>query len=221
MEEEENELQDEEVKEDVDSSDSPKFSSEPAVGRRDRKKQPKVNKKILLTAVIIILIVLGGIFLLREPKLEVEPLSEPEISEVQVQEPTPTPTSTQINKEDIKIQVLNGTGIAKAAAFLQEELNKLGYSNVDVGNVGEAKFSKTEITYSRSVDEQVRDEINEKLEELYQDVIVKESSLEEYDIKIIAGLRKGQVLPTDTPTPTPTKTTSPTPTATSSATPTP
>lgn len=221
MEEEENELQDEEVKEDVATPDAPKFSSEPAVGRRDRRKQPKVNKKILLTAVIIILIVLGGVFLLKEPKLEVEPIPKEDLSQETKDEPTPTATSTPINKKDIKVEVLNGTGIAKAAAFLQEELNKLGYSNIDVGNVSEAKLTVTEVTFSRTLDSQIRDEINEKLEELYRDVKVKEGSLDDFDIRIIAGLRKGQVLPTDTPTPSPTKVTSPTPTATSSATPTP
>jgi uncharacterized protein YxeA len=221
MEEEENELQDEEVKEDVATPDAPKFSSEPAVGRRDRRKQPKVNKKILLIIVIIILIVLGGVFLLKEPKLEVEPIPKENLSQEVKEEPAPTATSTPINKKDIKIEVLNGTGIAKAAAFLQEELNKLGYSNIDVGNVGDEKFTESEVTFSRTIDSQIRDEIKEKLEELYQEVTVKEGSLDDFDIRIIAGLRKGQVLPTDTPTPTPTKVTSPTPTATSSATPTP
>ena len=224
MEEEENELQDEDVEEvkvENTSNDAPKFTSEPAVGRRDRGKQPKINKKILLTAVIIILIVLGGIFLLREPKLEVEPIPTEDLSQEQKVEPTPQATSTPVNKKDIKIEVLNGTGIAKAAAFLQEELNKLGYTNVDVGNVGEEKFTETEVTYSRTLDSQIKDEIKEKLEELYQDVTAKEASLADYDIKIIAGLRKGQVLPTNTPSPTPTKVTSPTPTATTSATPTP
>lgn len=224
MEEEENELQDEDVEEvkvEDDSLDAPKFSSEPAVGRRERRKQPKINKKILLIFVIIILIVLGGIFLLREPKLEVEPIPTEDLSQEQKEEPTPTATSTPVNKKDIKIEVLNGTGIAKAAAFLQEELNKLGYSNIDVGNVGEEKFTETEVTFSRTLDSQIKDEINEKLEELYKDVTVKEGSIDNFDIRIIAGLRKGQVLPTDTPTPTPTKVTSPTPTATTSATPTP
>ena len=221
MEEEENELQDEEVKEDVATPDAPKFSSEPAVGRRERQKRPKVNKKILLTTVIVILIVLGGVFLLREPKLEVEPIPNEDLSQENVDTPTPTATSTPINKKDIRIEVLNGTGIAKAAAFLQEELNKLGYSNIDVGNVDDEKFTETEVTFSRTINQEIKDEINEKLEELYKDVTVKEGSLEDFDIRIIAGLRKGQVLPTDTPSPTPTKVTSPTPTATSSATPTP
>ena len=221
MEEEENELQDEEVKEDVATPDAPKFSSEPAVGRRERQKRPKVNKKILLTTAIVILIVLGGVFLLREPKLEVEPIPNEDLSQEVVDTPTPTATLTPINKKDIRIEVLNGTGIAKAAAFLQEELNKLGYSNIDVGNVDDEKFTETEVTFSRTINQEIKDEINEKLEELYKDVTVKEGSLEDFDIRIIAGLRKGQVLPTDTPSPSPTKVTSPTPTATSSATPTP
>jgi len=221
MEEEENELQDEEVKEDVATPDAPKFSSEPAVGRREIQKRPKVNKKILLTTVIVILIVLGGVFLLREPKLEVEPIPNEDLSQEVVDTPTPTATLTPINKKDIRIEVLNGTGIAKAAAFLQEELNKLGYSNIDVGNVDDEKFTETEVTFSRTINQEIKDEINEKLEELYKDVTVKEGSLEDFDIRIIAGLRKGQVLPTDTPSPSPTKVTSPTPTATSSATPTP
>ena len=220
MEEEMIEIE-EEVKIEEAPKDTSSIRSEPAVSRKDRRGKVKFNKKAIIIVLIIILIVSALIFLLREPNIQIEPLPQSEPVVEETEDVTATPTSGLLNKDDIRIEVLNGTGIAKQASFLEEELGKLGYSDIETGNVDEGEYDATEVTYSTSVDERVRGEIEEKLGQLYKEVKTKESTLKDFDIQIIIGLRKGQVLPTKTPSPLPTNKTTPTPTATTSATPTP
>lgn len=196
-----------------------KPTAEPAVSRRDRKSHPKANKKVLVIIIVIILIVVAAVFLLREPNIQVEPISEPTPTTQQEVSPTTTPSTAPVNKEEISIQVLNATGIAGQAAYLQAQLEELGYSEIDVGNSDEDTETTT-ATFASSVSEQVKSEISDRLKSLYKEVDVKQGSVSGYDIRIVAGLRKGQVLPTNTPVPTKSPIT-PTPTATSSATPTP
>ena len=221
MEEEMIEIE-EEVKIEEAPKDTSSIRSEPAVSRKDRKGKVKFNKKAIIIVFIIILIVSALIFLLREPNIQIEPLPQSEPVVEETEGVTATPTSEPLNKDEISIEVLNGTGIAQQAGSLAEELNSLGYENLETGNVGgDEKYETTEVTYSPSLDNRVKEEINKKLNDLYEDVEEKESSLEEFDIRIIVGLKKGQVLPTETPLPSPTSKTTPTPTATTSATPTP
>jgi hypothetical protein len=196
--------------------------SEPAISRKGRREKVKINKKVFVFVFIIILIVSAAIFLLKEPNIEVEPLPESEPVEEEVQEPTTTPSQESLKRESIRIEILNGTGIAKQAANFEEELNNLGYEDIEVGNVSKDEtYENTEVTYSPSVDERVKDEINQILNDLYEDVTEDGSDLGDFDIRVIVGLRKGQALPTDIPSPTPTVKVSPTPTATISATPAP
>lgn len=223
MEEEQKEEQTD-TPEDTETTSEDKVEAKAPItrSRRERKKKRKINKKVIVFVLVIILIVAGGFFLLKEPRIEVEPLPESELTE-EIEEPTSTPVPVSIDKEDIKIEVLNGTGIAKEASFLTEQLEDLGYTGIEVGNTEEQDYSTTVVTYGNGIQEEVKDELNDKLEELYENVNTKESSLTDFDIQIITGLRKGQTFPTETPVPSPTvePTASPTPTATPSATPAP
>lgn len=195
-------------------------TSEPAITARRRKKDSKLNKKLLIFIIIGILIVIGVVFLLKEPNIEVEPTQAPTETPVQEQNPTPTETPEPIDKENISIQVLNGTGISGQAGYLKDQLQSLGYSDVEVGNADEQDYEETQVTYSSSLDDRVKQELTDRLKTIYEDVKEVNASLGGYDIVIIAGLRKGQVLPTDTPTAAPTKSVTPTPTGTPSPTPT-
>ncbi|MBI4062553.1 LytR C-terminal domain-containing protein [Candidatus Gottesmanbacteria bacterium] len=67
--------------------------------------------------------------------------------------PTPTPTSTPIPtptpalpaRADIRIEVLNGSGIAGAAAKMQEYLEGMGYDVGRAGNADMTGYKETEI----------------------------------------------------------------------------
>jgi len=86
-----------------------------------KKRTSKFNKKYLLIIVVVVAIAAGVWFLLRDPQIEVEPLPEKDTTE-ELEEPTSTPTPQSVDKEEISIEILNGTGIPQEASFLQGKL---------------------------------------------------------------------------------------------------
>ncbi len=195
-----------------DTHDSPR----PVVGQSTNTRgQRKRGKSILI--VVIVLLVLFGIgggvwYLLREPEIEVETspksLSAPEVTR-STPTSTPSPTPLDVNREEVSIEVLNGTGIAGEASFLQGELEELGYEDIEVGNASSQDNEITKVTFSSKLPDPIVKEITEKLEELYKKVDTDTSSSQKVDVSVITGLRSGQTLPTDTPKatsiPTPTE----------------
>lgn len=205
--------------------------SQPATDRQTFSTQPPPLKKksgkkwIILVLVLILIAVLSAVayFLFRSPQEETPKQPFPEPTPVaDSQEPSPTPTPEPVVRDEVSLEVLNGTGIAGEAALLREKLKELGYSEIKVGNAqGEARET-TEVSFATSVPEPVRNEILSLLKQTYVEVDVT-STQGEGGVRIITGLRTGQTLPTPTPTsaPTPTVTESPSPTATPTPTPTP
>jgi len=196
------------------------------VGFPQQQEPKKFPTKLIVVIIVLILLVGGGWFIFGRSRDDATPF--------EIKESTPTPTPEKIEREEIKIQVLNGTGITGGAGSLKTKLEKLGYSQIEVGNAPTSNFTATELIFNDDVPKTVRDEIQELLEDTYQDVEVEENSLDKYDIRITTGLPKGQTAtPTKaktTPTPTPKVTVKPTggtgtptltPTTTTSPTPTP
>jgi hypothetical protein len=170
-----------------------------------------INKRIVIIFIVIALVLVAvGFFISREEKLVLSPVSTPTPSE----EATPTPSPEPINKEDIKIEVLNGTEIAGEAAFLQSQLGDLGYEDIEIGNADSQDFVATKVVFSPEVSDTVKNEILDKLDDLYEDVETDTSSMDTFDIQVTIGYRKDHA-------PTPTKdagsTSTPTPTSTESA----
>lgn len=137
-------------------------------------------------------------------------------------EATVTPTSTpaaspvaSVDKEKLKVQVQNGTGITGEAAYLQNILKDLGFTTVTVGNASSQDNDDTQVSFSSSVPASVVTEITNKLNTTYQTVTKVSSTGTTYDIVVITGLRKGA-----TAKPSATPTSSPTPRSSSTATPT-
>lgn len=188
----------------------------------------------IAVAIIIGLLVLGGgaWFILSEPESKKEPQSEPSLIQPETLTPTVAPTLTPrpVIKADVRIQILNGTGIAKEATFLQGKLRDLDYTEIELDNAEtqDEEREMTTVTFSASIQEEVVEEITARLREIYRGIETKSSvSLADFDVLIITGLRKGYVAPTtvptpqNTPTPTPDASLTPTPTPTGGPTPTP
>jgi hypothetical protein len=145
-----------------------------------------------------------------------------------IEQPTSlSPTIVQIERGDVKIQVLNGSGIAGAAGDLKEKFEGVGYSDITAGNASAQNYENTEVTFSSGVTDEVKEEITDKLEEIFKGVDVKSGSIAEYDLRIITGLPKGytpsptKAVVTATPSPTSTSAVTGTITPTNSPTPTP
>lgn len=201
-------------------SDSTSGVSFPTVG------QPKKSSpaKTLLIIGIIVLVGILGYIIFQNSSAENEnedliPATSTEES-FATSEPTATATAKPADKSKIKVEVQNGTGITGEAAFLQEELKKLGYTTVTVGNASDQNQTKTTVTYARSLATSLSDELTARLKELYKEVEVKTSSTATTDIVIVTGLRKGATAkPAATATPRASATGTARPSASASASP--
>lgn len=124
-------------------------------------------------------------------------------TEVPVASPSDTPSSSpsaSVDKTKIKIQVQNGTGITGEAAYLQDILKGIGYSNITVGNSATQDAEDTQVSFGSSVPASVVTEITGKLSSTYQTVTKTASTSTSYDIVIVTGLKKGSTpKPTATP----------------------
>jgi hypothetical protein len=185
-------------------------------GAEDEKKAK--NKKVIAIVLIIAAIVLiggGAYFLLSSPPEESQPSPTPRPVATPAQTPMATEIPDDINREDVKIDVQNGTGIEGEATFLKDELNALGYTNVEVGNASKQDNTATIITYSKDVDEAVKLEITALCEQEYSSVKEVSGSPGAFDVEIITGLRRGMTpKPEATEAPEATSTPKPSPTAT-------
>jgi len=199
----------------------------PQQTQRRTKKFPKWLPIVLIIVTVIVLVI-AAIFILQEPADEEGEVAGVPTSTLDqsfsVPTPTPTPTEAPVNRDEISIEILNGTGIPKEASYLEGQLTSLGYSDIEAGNASEQDHTATEVVFGSGVADTIRDEIVKKLEEIYKDVESRTSGSLDVDVQITTGLRKGASLPTATPTKsssTPTPTTAVTPTGTVTPTPTP
>ncbi len=182
--------------------------------------QPKKSWKWLIILVLF-LVVIGGVtfFVFKSSKSgstlgentdETLGITDSLISETPLESPTPTPEA--VDKAEVRIQVLNGTGIAGEAGVLSDQLKNLGYTEVKTGNASSQSETDTTVTFSTTLSQDVVTEITEKLNGLYTSVKTNTGSTSsDFDVEVITGLRKGQTAqpeatateaPTDTPTPT-------------------
>ena len=191
----------------------PSETSRTRVGFPEQKEPKKFSKKPIVIIVIFLLLALGGWWLFSGRNKESSLVEDEEASTPTPfkEESTPTP-KVEIDRAAVKIQVLNGTGITGGAGTLKGSLEKVGYSQIDVGNASPQSFTATEVLFGEDVTASVKADIGKILEELYQDVEVKEKSLPKYDIRITTGYPKGY---SASPTSKPKITLTPSPAATS------
>ncbi len=88
-----------------------------------------------------------NVFRTLSPKIEL-PLNAIESSTPKpslINSPTPTSRSSK-TRSDLKIHVLNGSGVPGAASVAKTYLNSLGYTSVDIGNANIIADAKTTIS---------------------------------------------------------------------------
>ncbi len=195
--------------------------------------RPKKKVGVKIAILIVLLLLIGGVVWVligsENPFSGSTTTPTPTIALHELPTNTPSPTPQEVNKEDLKVSILNGTGVPGEAALLQKEFEKLGFKIIETGNADNKNYTKTEVSFSTRVSDDVKTDITAKLQGLYTDVTVSDTIPTGTDIKVITGLRKGQKSLSGSPTPTigsktptPTvKATTGTPTGTSTKTPTP
>ncbi|MFH1971694.1 MAG: LytR C-terminal domain-containing protein [Patescibacteria group bacterium] len=196
--------------------------SNPEVGFPLSQQKTKKKSNVLVFIILGVVILVGGIiFFVTKGKKDTELVSPTPASEgVTISTPSSTEAPEAVDKADVAIEVLNGTGIPGEASYLQDKLKVLGYSDIEVGNADEQDQTITTVTFNADLDEANKNEIQTELEKLYKDVTVKTSSSLSVDASIVTGLKKGATAK-PSPTATPTAKPSPTATATGTASPTP
>lgn len=151
------------------------------------------TRGIILWAITMIAIALGVgggliLFTSRSSK-EQTPVAviSPTPTQVQVV-PTATPTPVPVNKTEIKIQVLNGGGVAGAGGRMRSFLEELGYTVLEAKNAEAYTYENTDIIIKESLASQL-ETIQKDIAESYEigetDTTLPESSA--YDVRVIVG----------------------------------
>lgn len=160
---------------------------------------PKKNWKWLIV-LILFLIVIGGVtfFVFQSSRTasDIEESPTPDTSSLtNIATPSPTQTpeesSEPVDKAQIKIQVLNGTGIAGEAGILSDALEELGYTEVTTGNASDDSATDTLVTFGSGVGNATVSEITKELNGMYTSVKTNTGDTGDYDIQITTGTRKG------------------------------
>lgn len=104
---------------------------------------------------------------------------------------TPTPVSSgeaTLKKEDVKIQVLNGSGVDGQAGKLKDQLAALGFTNVEIGNVEGPTSNATIVIFSENVAQEFQDEILIELKKTFTTVDTQQlPEAEGFDVVITTG----------------------------------
>lgn len=102
-------------------------------------------KSILVWSLVVIGIALltGGILLLTVKSFQGKPSVVAPTPTVAVPQETPTPVTAK--REDVKVQVLNGGGVAGSGSKMKTLLEEKGYTVEDVKNADEFTYLETEV----------------------------------------------------------------------------
>jgi flagellar basal body-associated protein FliL len=176
--------------------------------------QGKSNKKktaVVIAVVLILAALVGGIFMLRQSKK-----TSPTKVAVVNQEPSPT-EKPKIDKQTVKIQVLNGTGTPGQAGVAVADLVKAGYNLDNIKTANATDFNNTVTSLTARVGfEAIASDVSNALKTTFSEVSIETTPFDEksgFDVIVITGGKKAEVTPTTTvapsqnPSPSPTTTT--------------
>ncbi len=166
-----------------------------------KKQMPR--KQILL--LVVCFLCLGGVFFfaainlgfVSRPSLS---SSNAKVTPILSSKPTQSALTPQISennesatpkKTDIKIQVLNGSGIAGQANTVKSQLTDAGFTSISTGNAAGSPAKITFITFSKRTPVEFRDVILAELKKTFTDVNTQQDPLlETYDVSITTGEAK-------------------------------
>lgn len=179
---------------------------------------PKKNWKWLIVLILFLIVIAGVTFFVFKSSrssstLEESPTPVTSLTNLATPEPTATPgaSPSTTDKSQVKIQILNGTGVAGQAGLLSDDLKSLGYTNITTGNASEQNMTDTQVTFSSTLGSDIVTEITTKLKGVFTNVITNNASLSNFDVQITTGQRKGETAPTNTSSPQATASPSATP----------
>lgn len=140
---------------------------------------------IIAVLAFAVLAVALGIFRLHHQIATVPVQNTPTVTVT----PTPTPA---ITKDQLKVQVLNGTGQAGQAGRVKDTLQALSFTSVDTGNAEVDDTTDTIVTFSARVSDQIQKEVTEALKKTFTNVVTHTATdaKPSFDISITTGTEK-------------------------------
>lgn len=144
-------------------------------------------KPVIIFGTILIGAILIGVFFITR-----QPTKTAESSAVITETPIPTPTEApKIDKTTVKIQVVNGTGIAGQAGLVVKALTNAGYNADNIKSTNAKTFDNTvtTVTGRTNFDTTVND-VATVLKPTFADIAVSTTKLDDtnaFDIVILTG----------------------------------
>lgn len=105
------------------------------------------------------------------------------------QDQSPSPQQ-EVAKDQLTVQVLNGTGEEGQASLVKESLVRIGFSNIETGNAKSQDFETTTVDFSQKVSTQTRQEIVAELEKTFTEIKMNVGSNQSFDVVITTGTQK-------------------------------
>src|SRR3989344_4360136 len=157
----------------------------------------KKSHKYIFFILLVVLIIIAGLsfVFIRQKKSKDSPKEETAIAQTSPK-PTPSEESTaaaeieEISKEDLKIQILNGTGVAGQAQDLADLLKSDGFGDVTLSNSPTTDNTQAKVSFKDRVPQTIRSNLTQKLEEIFETVQVETLMESGFDIKITTGKLK-------------------------------
>jgi hypothetical protein len=154
----------------------------------------KRNKRVFVAGTMVALVTIfmtGGVFALKiyhdeVLKNAVSQIDEKDANLVELSESVEVETTDQVMaKNEIKIEILNGSGVSGRAGKVASELNKLGYDLTTVGNEKITKLTRVEVRPGSLIDqESLEKDINSVIGKVVVGTLTEMAS---YDLRIILG----------------------------------
>ncbi len=180
----------------------PDVPEESSKSDMEAENEPEVSEKrssapIITIVLILILVAALGVGTLMFRQNILTKMSNPQnptpLPKEASQSGTPTEASesaSTLKPEEVKVQILNGSGITGQASKAKDELLTLGLKEIETGNAENTDNTETSVSFSKNVSETLKNQIVKKLEEMFDPVTVKKDPPEKIDIQIITGLLK-------------------------------
>lgn len=152
----------------------------------------KKSKKIWFVYLLVGLLLFGlaCLYLLSNFGMLTNPFTKKAIKPVQKQQIATTseiPSASPVLKTDkatLKIDILNGSGIAGQAGKLSESLKAIGFQNIQIGNT-EATSGATQVDFKSDVQKDLINQITAELKKSLTNVATKEATLSsDFDVVI-------------------------------------
>lgn len=164
-----------------------------AKGVRDRLPQlPKFNLPTKELMIFLVSFVLSFVFFLAITRLKsnlsfLTAKTEPTVTPVMIK-PTSLPLpSSAINKIELKIKVLNGSGTKGKASEVKDLLKEKGYQEILTGNADNFDYEKTELQIKKSKKQEaeiLKNDLRESVSSFKESILAEDQSA---DIVIIIG----------------------------------